>query len=177
MGGVRRDSGSRALAVVAAVAVILMMAVIGRAGASASASPVSATPVQMNFACALKSNGLMSYVRSPRDCIFNEKAVTIAPGPVFVCVHSNNSVHQVAALSDCPTPANRLALTLPPRTVVYFCAADGSGVLTYTTKPSRCTSTQFPVMVSHRPPFLAHIESTTLQYFAGTPPVQITSSL
>jgi hypothetical protein len=173
VGGIRRLAGFRVLCVaVAAAAVLLMTAVVLPAAASASSAPV-----RMNYACALKSNGLMSYVRSPTECNSDEKAVTIVPGPVYVCVHSNNSVHQVASLSNCPTPENRLALTLPPRTAVYFCAAYGSGLLAYTTRPSLCKSKQFPVVVSHQRPVLAHVGSTTLQYYAGTPAVRVTSSL
>jgi len=72
------------------------------------------------------------------------------------------------------------ALTLPPTSgPVYFCAARFTGSLTYATSPSQCRFGQFPVVVPvpHTAPVLANIESSTLQYDAGTPPVAITSTL
>jgi VCBS repeat-containing protein len=88
------------------------------------------------------------------------------------------SVFKVASSSNCPTPKNLKALTLPPTSgPAFFCAANGSGVLTYTTSPTLCTSGQFAVEVVVPAPVLANIESSTLQYYAGTPAVAITSSL
>ena len=144
-------------------------------------SAASVTPVPMNYACTSKITGLMRYVSSPTQCAAGEKAVTIDPGPVYVCVYFNLLVRQVAALSDCRPPSAFVkALTLPASSgPVYFCAAKTGGYLTYTTSPSGCTRGQFPVVVPvlHTPPVLANIESSTLQYYAGTPPVAITSSL
>src|SRR5215210_452705 len=44
------------------------------------------TPTEMNFACALKSNGLMRYVTNLNQCKKSEEKVTIKPGPVRTCV-------------------------------------------------------------------------------------------
>jgi VCBS repeat-containing protein len=185
MMGVRRWAGLWILSLVVGLAAAFVLPASASATSAApvrSAAPVqSPTPVQMNFACALKSNGLMAYVTSPTQCTSNETAVTIVPGPHFVCIHTDKSVFLVASLSSCPVPKNLAALTLPPSSApVYFCASNGSGVLAYTTDPSLCnTSKQFPVVVPvpHTAPVLANIETSTLQYYAGTPPVPITSTL
>ena len=132
------------------------VAVWAGAGGVLGSASASSTPVQMNYACALKSNGLMRYASSPAQCGKNWTAVTILPGPVYACVHKSvfrlfrvfDPVFKVAALSNCPTPKNLVALTLPPSSApVYFCASNRSGVLAYTTDPSSCRSQQFPVVV------------------------------
>ena len=146
-----------------------------------AAPAATVTPVQMNYACTSRITGQMRYVSSLTKCTRFEKAVTIVPGPVHVCVYFNFLVRQVAALSDCrPLSTFVKALTLPPTTgPVYFCAARFTGSLTYAISPSQCRFGQFPVVVPvpHQPPVLANIETSTLQYFAGTPPVPITSTL
>ena len=200
MGGIRRCARlwSQSLNLTTTAAVfVLMTALVPGPGALASTAPrstapasaalaantsvtPSTTPVQMNFACALKSNGLMSYTTSLSKCTSNRTPVSILPGPVYVCVHTDSSVYLIGALSNCPVPPNKTALTLPPTTAtVYFCASNGSGVLTYVTAPSQCTSKQFPVFVPvpHQPPVLSNIETTSLAYDAGTPPVQVTASI
>jgi VCBS repeat-containing protein len=153
--------------------------------ASASASspvrsnaPTSATPVQMNYACTSPITDFMRYVTSPTKCSPFEKAVTIAPGPVYVCVLYGFLVRQVPSLSDCSGPFTK-ALTLPPTTgPAYFCATS-AGDLSYATSPSQCRFGQFPVEVPvpHTSPVLANIETSTLQYSAGSPPVTATSTL
>ena len=143
----------------------------------------SPAPVQMRFACALKSDGLMRYVTSPSKCTRFETRVTIVPGPHYACVHRHGLAFLVAALKDCPTPKNRVALRLPPSArPVFFCALRASGLLTYTTQPEECERLRFPVVVPvihirHTPPVLAHIESTVLAYSAGAPPVPVTATL
>jgi hypothetical protein len=63
---------------------LLMSVVVAGIPAAASAS---ATPVQLNYACTSKATGLMRYVTSTTQCNSKtETAVTIAPGPVYVCV-------------------------------------------------------------------------------------------
>jgi VCBS repeat-containing protein len=136
-------------------------------------------PEPLKYACALKTNGLMSYVAKARDCASNARDIRIAPGPTYVCVHSNKTVHLVAALSDCSLPVGVQSLTLPSTTTVYFCAANTNNVLFYKGHRGRCTLTQFAVEVPvpHVRPALSNIESSTLSYQAGTPAVPITSSL
>jgi large repetitive protein len=144
--------------------------------AKASVTP-SATTVQMNYACARKSTGLMSYTTSLSNCTGTKRPVPILPGPVYACVHSGGWVYQVAALSDCPVPPNRLAITLPPTTAtVYFCASK-TGILSY--HPALCPGSRFTVFVpvAHQPPVLSNIETAPLTYDAGTPPAQVTASL
>ncbi len=143
------------------------------------APTASATPVQMNYACTSLITDVMRYVSSPSKCTALEKAVTIVPGPVYVCIFYNILVRQVASLSQCSTAPFFKALTLPPTTApVYFCAT-ANGTLIYVTSPSQCQRGQFPVVVPvpHKPPVLANIETSTLSYIAGTPPVTITSTL
>lgn len=161
---------------------LLMSVVVAGIPAAASAS---ATPVQLNYACTSKATGLMRYVTSTTQCNSKtETAVTIAPGPVYVCVYLNFFVRQVPALKNC-TPASQYvkAMTLPPTSApVYFCALKVGGLLTYTTSPTKCSSSlQFPVVVPvpvvHQAPVLANIETSPLAYTAGTPAVPVTSSL
>ena len=65
------------------------VAVWAGAGGVLGSASASSTPVQMNYACALKSNGLMRYASSPAQCGKNWTAVTILPGPVYACVHKS----------------------------------------------------------------------------------------
>jgi VCBS repeat-containing protein len=155
------------------------------ASTPASAAPArpaaSTTPVQMNYACTSQLTQVMRYVSSPANCGPGEKAVTIAPGPVYVCILYGVLVRQVAAPSDCSSVTGiTKELTLPPTTgPVYFCASTSNGTLAYTTSPSRCGFGTFPVVVPvpHTAPVLANIETTALPYVAGAPPVPITSTL
>ena len=147
---VRRWASLRVFSlIVAAAALLLTGASAAGAAPVRSVAPVaSATPVQMNYACASKVTGLMRYVSSPKQCHVSENAVTIVPGPVYVCVYFNLLVRQVAAASDCPSSTFKKELTLPPTSgPVYFCALKITGVLIYTTNPSSCTGLEFPVVV------------------------------
>ncbi|HEY6315412.1 MAG TPA: putative Ig domain-containing protein [Streptosporangiaceae bacterium] len=138
-----------------AVALVVAFVLPGSASAASSAparsaaAAQSATPVQMNYACTSKVTGLVRYVSSPTQCTKNENAVTIVPGPVYLCVYFGFAVRQVAAAKDCPSGAYLKEVTLPPTSgPVYFCALKLDGLLTYTTNPSKCnTSVQFPVVV------------------------------
>jgi VCBS repeat-containing protein len=190
MSGIRRWAGLRVVSLVVAASALLLMTGASASSAAVQSAPAaqSAAPVQMKFACALKSNGLMRYVISPAKCQRNETAVRIVPGPHFVCVRADdhparvddNSVFLVASLRSCPVPQNLKALTLPPSGApVFFCASNESGRLAYVTRPRQCTDEQFPVVVPvrHTAPVLANIESGALHYFAGTRPAPITSSL
>jgi Putative Ig domain/Cadherin-like domain len=152
MTAVRRWAGLWVLSLV----IIAVAALVVTASPPASAAPVqpaapsaSAAPVQMNYACTSKVTGLMRYVSSPTGCTKSENAVTIVPGPVYLCVYFNFAVRQVAAASDCPSSTFLKEVTLPPTSgPVYFCALKLGGLLTYTTNPSSCNATlQFPVVV------------------------------
>jgi VCBS repeat-containing protein len=177
MGSVRRLSPSASL-LVAVAAVVFLLLGSGPASASPMRPAASATPVQMSYACTSKITGLMRYVSSPAQCTRTENAVTIVPGPVYVCIYFNLAVRQVAAPSDCPSSSFLKVLTLPPASgPAYFCAANVIGLLTYTTDPSKCASFQFPVVVPVPAPVLANVETSTLQYYAGTPAVRVTSTL
>jgi len=78
---------------------------LGFAATAASVTPTaSATPVQMNYACTSRFTGQMRYVSSPTKCTRFEKAVTIVPGPVYVCVYFGFLVRQVAAFTKVGHP-------------------------------------------------------------------------
>src|SRR5437588_5852694 len=118
-------------------------AVVGLVSRDAGATQV---PVQMKFACALKSNGLMRYVSNLNQCKSTEEKVTINPGPIKLCIQPSGSVRKVTNFNNCKPPATQL--TLPPTSGnVYFCAWNTTGVLRYVTDPSQCTSNEFPVFV------------------------------
>ena len=149
MTAVRRRAGLWVLSLV----IIAVAAFVVTASSPALAAPVrpaaSAAPVQMNYACTSKVTGLVRYVSSPTGCNKAENAVTIVPGPVYLCIYFNFAVRQVAAASDCPSSTFRKEVTLPPTSgPVYFCALKLGGLLTYVTDPSKCsTALQFPVVV------------------------------
>src|SRR6185437_4539605 len=149
MGETRRMAGLPMLSVVLAVAAVTQVTAFTQS-ASASTPRVR----QMNFACALKSNGLMSYLQwpppsapgsRPHCASQNQSLVRITPGPVHVCVHGDHEVFLIAAPSSCRKQAGDVtALTLPPpKNPVYFCASDRTDVLTHPTKPRRCNVNQF----------------------------------
>src|SRR5919112_6508716 len=120
----------------------------GAAGTLEGATALAVTtPTEMNFACALKSNGLMRYVTNLNQCKKTEDKVTIKPGPVLTCVQPDGSVRKVSSFSECKSPATRL--TLPPTSgTTYFCAATSTGVLRKVSDPSQCTSSEFPIFVT-----------------------------
>jgi hypothetical protein len=147
----------------------------------ANASPAPPAPVQLNYACALKSSGLLRYVTSTAKCARNESPVTVAPGPHYVCVDRFGLVYLVASPDKC-TPARDLStLTLPSSAgPVYFCALRAIGTLTRTTSPGRCSPfIEFPVVVAapQPAPVLSNIETTALAYQAGSAPVAVTSTM
>lgn len=143
-----------------------------------SASATSPTP--MTVVCVSKATDLMSYVSSPSRCGAQEKAVSLTPGPVFACAYKSDFVYQAESLRQCPTRSGWHTLTLPPASApVYFCASKATDLLVFASKPAKCSHKQFAVVVaaSHQPPVLANIETSAVQYYAGTPAVPITSSL
>ena len=80
-------------------------------GFLAGSTSATLTPVEMNFACALKSNGLMRYVSSLNQCKSTENKVTIHPGPITVCVNPDGTVRKIPPY-QCQKPG--VVLTLPP---------------------------------------------------------------
>ena len=151
MTAVRRWAGLWVLSlVITAVAALVVTSSPASAAPVRPAAPAAAAaPVQMNYACTSKATGLVRYVTSTTSCTKAENAVTIVPGPVYLCVYFNFAVRQVAAASDCPSSTFLKEVTLPPTSgPVYFCALKLGGLLTYTTNPSSCNVTlQFPVVV------------------------------
>src|SRR5919204_357837 len=127
------------------VVVTLVLTAIGVAfGVSRDAGATQA-PIEMKFACALKSNGLMRYVSNLNQCKSTEIQVTIHPGPISTCVNPDGTVRKIPPY-QCQKPG--VVLTLPPASgTVYFCAANTNGQLRYVTSPSQCTSKEFPVFV------------------------------
>jgi hypothetical protein len=179
MGRIRRWAGLRVVSLVVAALALLLMTGVSASSAVVRSAP-AATPVQMNYACTSKITGLMRYVSSLSDCTKAENAVTIVPGPEYVCIYLDFFVRQVASSKDCPSSTNLKEVTLPPTLSgpVYFCALKIGGLLTYTTNPGSCnTKLQFPVVVPHQPPVLANIETTPLSYQSQSPPVAVSSTL
>jgi hypothetical protein len=151
MGGVRGWAGLRVVSLILAASGLLLATGASASSAAVRSAPAAqsaATPVQMNYACTSKVTGLMRYVSSPTQCTKSENAVTIVPGPVYVCIYYNFAVRQVAAAKDCPSVFLKEE-TLPPTSgPVYFCALKLGGLLTYITNPANCNaSLEFPVVV------------------------------
>src|SRR5256885_11179340 len=118
-------------------AVLAAIAVVGGVSRDAAATQV---PVEMKFACALKSNGLMRYVSNLNQCKSTEDKVTIQPGPTSLCINPDGSVRKIPPF-QCKKPGT--VLTIPPASgTVYFCAKNTTGVLRYVTNPSQCNSTE-----------------------------------
>jgi hypothetical protein len=153
------------------------MAAIAAPSAGASPAPGFVSLAQMNYACALKSNGQLKYVASPSQCDSKgkkaeETLVSIADGPHYACARLDGSVFLVASLRDCAMPGDQAALTLPPAaSPVYFCALKQDQLLTYATSPLRCLPMAALALVvpPARSPVLAGIEPAALRYIAGIP--------
>ncbi|MGW5237401.1 Ig-like domain-containing protein [Monashia sp. NPDC004114] len=128
---------------------LVLAAVLGVIFATVAPSPAFAVdpPVPLQFACALKSNGLVRYVTSLDDCKKSEDKVTVKPGPVLLCIQPSGSVRKVSSFNKCKSPATQL--TIPPTTgTVYFCAKIDTGVLRYVNDPSQCDATELAVEVT-----------------------------
>src|ERR671927_412769 len=124
-------------------AVLTAIAVAVGVSRDAAATQV---PVEMKFACTLKSNGLARYVSNLNQCKSTEDKVTIKPGPWTFCVNPDGTVRKIPPY-QCQKPG--VVLTLPPASgTVYFCAANSNGQLRYVTSPSQCTASEFPVFVT-----------------------------
>ncbi len=110
----------------------------------------------LQFACALKSNGLLRYVTGLNDCRTKQEIpVTVVPGPTNLCIKPDGSVRFVNNPSDCGSgpPLNRgTPLTLPSSTPAYFCAKIGSGVLRYVANPTSCRSDEIALAVANHSP-------------------------
>jgi hypothetical protein len=150
----RGDSRLKRIVLLVGVLGAFVMLAVGAISAGAlvgigSDAVAETTPQPMDFACALKSNGLMRYVTEQDPCKKSEQSVTIKPG-VLTCVQPDGSVRKVSNFANCKPPA--VQLTLPPASgTVHFCAANSTGVLRYVTDPSQCTSSEFPVFVTNPP--------------------------
>src|SRR5436305_4474174 len=124
------------------LATLTAVAVVGVVSRDAGATQA---PIEMKFACALKSNGLMRYVSNLNQCKNTEDKVNIQPGPTSLCINPDGSVRKIPPF-QCKKPG--VVLTIPPASgTVYFCAKNSTGVLRYVTNPSQCNSTEFPVFV------------------------------
>src|SRR5439155_22065484 len=127
------------------IVITAVLAAVAVAGGISRDAGATQQPVEMKFACALKSNGLMRYVSNLNQCKSTEEKVTINPGPISLCIQPDGSVRKIPAF-QCKKPGT--VLTLPPASgTVYFCAKISSGVLRFVTSPSQCNSTEFPVFV------------------------------
>ncbi len=190
MEGTRRLARISVLSVVAGVIAATSMVTFSP-HAQANSTPA---PVPMAFACALKSNGLMSYLAAPPahdptqdsvpppapQCQSDARRLKIGPGLVYACVHPDLQVFNVQALSDCSSrPGYRALILPPPRLPVRFCALTTTGVLEYLLIDHLCTEGHFLVEVSpyHYPPILANVGRGVLHYFAGAPGIHVTSTL
>ena len=104
-------------------------------------------PTELQYACALKSNGTLRLVEGPGGCGKKETLITFKPGPVQLCVQPSGSVRAVTSFRDCRPPATQL--TVPPTTgATYFCAAAGSGVLRWVGDPGECLPTELALQVT-----------------------------
>src|SRR5919109_371364 len=136
----------RTVLILAALAAVAVVGGVSRDAGAAYDAAAAATPVEMNFACALKSNGLMRYVTNLNQCKKTEEKVTIKPGPITVCVNPDGTVRKIPPY-QCTKPG--VVLTLPPASgTVYFCVSNSTSLLRYVTSPSQCTASEFPVMVT-----------------------------
>lgn len=136
--GARRSAIT--LGMLLAVASVILIGAGPGAGANA--------PQEMSIACAAKANGLMRYATSASQCKKTEVVVAIKPGPVFVCVQTqDNNTVRLSASPSC-SPRSAFSLTLPPASGnVFFCAARSSNVIRYVTALSRCSSSETPLFV------------------------------
>jgi VCBS repeat-containing protein len=188
--GTRRLARTSVLSAVAGVIAATSMVTFSP-HAQANSTP---TPVPMAFACALKSNGLMSYLAAPPahdptqdsvppsapQCQRDARRLQIGPNQVYACVHPNLQVFNVRALSDCSSrPGYRALILPPPRLPVRFCALTTTGVLQYLLIDHLCTKGHFLVEVSpyHYPPILGNAGAGVLHYFAGAPGIHVASAL
>ena len=104
-------------------------------------------PTELQYACALKSNGTMRLAEGPGDCGKKETLVTFKPGTVQLCVQPSGSVRLLSSFRDCRPPASQL--TVPPTSgATYFCAAAGSGVLRWVGDPGECLATELALQVT-----------------------------
>src|SRR5256884_221068 len=128
------------------VVITAVLAAVAVAGGISRDAGATQQPVEMKFACALKSNGLMRYVSNLNQCKNSEEKVTIKPGPISLCVQPDGTVRKIPPF-QCKKPGT--VLTLPPASgTVYFCASNSTGQLRYVTSPAQCTSNEFPVFVT-----------------------------
>jgi len=111
----------------------------------------------------------MRYVTSPTQCTKSETAVTISPGPVYVCVYLSFFVRQVPALKNC-TPG---VLTLSgPSSLANYQAALRS--VSYrdsnAAEPSGTRTVSFVVNDGAAASNLSNVESRTIAVSNNSPP-------
>jgi subtilisin-like proprotein convertase family protein len=104
------------------------------------------TATELTLACALEKNGSLRAVAALSECRKLEVGVTIAPGPVYVCVQADGSARKVAAPANCLAPGT--LVTLPGNNDVYFCAG-ADGVLRYVAGSGHCTGGEVELVVTH----------------------------
>src|SRR5436305_12452666 len=109
------------------IVITAVLAAVAVAGGVSRDAAATQQPVEMNFACALKSNGLMRYVSNLNQCKNTEDKINVKPGPWTLCVQPNGSVRKIPPF-QCKKPGT--VLTIPPASgTVYFCAWNTTGVL------------------------------------------------
>src|ERR671922_210898 len=134
----------RTVLILAALAAVAVVGGVSRDAGAAYDAAAAATPVEMNFACALKSNGLMRYVTNLNQCKKTEEKVTIKPGPISICVNPDGTVRKIPPY-QCTKPG--VVLTLPPPSgTVYFCVSNSTALLRYVTSPAGGASSDSPAM-------------------------------
>src|SRR5438094_10137040 len=88
-GGTGMGNSKKLVLVGAGLAAVASALIAARAGAATQA------PIEMKFACALKSNGLTRYVSNLNKCKNTELQVTIRPGPTSLCINPDGSVRDI----------------------------------------------------------------------------------
>ena len=133
-----------------------------------NAASGSHPPTQLQFACALKSNGVLRYVSDLSQCrARQEDQVTVWPGPTLMCVKSDGSVRFASNPNQCQTgpPGNRgTTLSVPATTGTpsYFCANTTTGVLRNVPTSSSCTGSETALQVSNHNPTDISLSSSSV---------------
>ena len=162
-----------AVAVLAGLALAATVVFAATAGPSASAlEKKKRQAIEMRYACALKSNGLMRFVARASACKRREVVLDFTLARVQTCVlkrvfrpagkrtrragrlqasglRALGATRRVARGSLCGTRSygRERPLALPARTATWFCAKKGSGRLRFTKRPSRCSRSDRIVVV------------------------------
>ncbi|UOQ90153.1 Ig-like domain-containing protein [Agromyces endophyticus] len=123
--------------------VLLTVAAVVLAVATPSVAFAVDDGMQLRYACAQKSNGLMRAASAPGDCRpKQETAVAIWPGPTTLCIQPDGSVRRYVSAKSCTgtKPAGtKLVVPTTNGQPVYFCAPS-SGVLRRVSASTACLS-------------------------------------